>query len=65
MNVPEPTDLRFHELLAEAKRKHDEAKAAHARGEVPDEVYLQRLDDLEEVQRRHPAHAGRLRAVNA
>ena len=38
--------------VAEAKRKHDEAKAAHSRGEVPDEVYLQRLDELEELQRK-------------
>jgi hypothetical protein len=65
MNLVPPSVLYFAELLAEAKRRHDEAKAAHARGEVPDEVYLQRLDELEDLQRRFRTHAARLRQSKA
>jgi hypothetical protein len=58
MNLPEPTTLDFFDLLTAAKRRHDEAKAAHARGEVPDEVYLARLDELEELQRQFSTALG-------
>lgn len=61
MNLPDDTTLHFFDLLKDAKRKHDEGKAAWLRGEVPDEVYLARLDELEQLQRAFPLHVARLR----
>ena len=67
MNLPDNGALEFHEQLARAKRNHDEAKAAWQRGEVPDEVYTARLDELEQLQlqRAYPLQRARLRRDKA